>query len=55
LIDLDDSAIGEDWQPIPLELPLDNPYGRPPSPAGGIEVPDPDAESPRRVIVIDLA
>lgn len=42
-----------EWQPIPLELPLENPYGRPSAPSGD---PDPDADLPRgRVIVIDLA
>jgi hypothetical protein len=46
----------DDWQPVPLELPIDDPYGRPPTPAGGTETPDPDADpAPRRVIVIDLA
>ncbi len=45
-----------EWQPVPLELPLDDPYRRPPAPAGGTENPDPDADAPRgRVIVIDLA
>ncbi len=45
-----------EWQPVPLELPLDDPYRRPPAPAGGIEVPAPDSDAPHgRVIVIDLA
>lgn len=43
-----------EWQPIPLEFPIDDPYRRPPAPAGGVEQPDPD-DVPRRVIVIDLA
>lgn len=43
-----------EWQPTPLEFPLDDPYRRPPVPAGGVEKPDPD-DAPRRVIVIDLA
>jgi hypothetical protein len=50
----DSADIDREWQPIPLELPLDDPYRRPPVPAGGVEIPDPD-EMPRRVIVIDLA
>jgi hypothetical protein len=44
-----------EWQPVPLELPLDLPFisHRPPAPATD---PDPEAELPRgRVIVIDLA
>jgi hypothetical protein len=42
-----------EWQPIPLELPIDDPYRRPPAPAGG-ERPDPDGDAGRHVIIIDL-
>jgi hypothetical protein len=44
-----------EWQPIPLELPLDDPYRRPPVPAGGEHNTDPDGDGGRRVIIIDLA
>jgi hypothetical protein len=52
---VDEAEMDREWQPVPLELPLDDPYRRPPAPAGGVEVPEPDADAPRRVIVIDLA
>ena len=44
------------WEPIPLELPLDDPYQRRPTPAGGEPRPgeDDDGEPRRRVIIIDL-
>jgi hypothetical protein len=42
-----------EWQPVPLELPLELPVLQTPPRAPD---PDPDAEVPRaRVIVIDLA
>lgn len=44
-----------DWQPVPLELPLDDPYRRRPAPAGGERNPDADGDGGRRVIIIDLA
>jgi hypothetical protein len=44
-----------DWQPVPLELPLDDPYRRPPAPAGGEHNPDPDGDAGSHVIIIDLA
>jgi hypothetical protein len=50
-----------DWQPIPLELPLDVPYRRQhpmpagQSPRGGDHKPDPDGDAGGRVIIIDLA
>ena len=44
-----------DWQPIPLELPLDDPYRRPPAPVGGEHNPDPDGDAGSHVIIIDLA
>jgi hypothetical protein len=46
-----------DWQPVPLELelPLDDPYRRPPAPAGGERNPDPDGDVGNHVIIIDLA
>jgi hypothetical protein len=54
----EDDAYGDpserEWQPVPLEFPIDDPYRRPPAPAGGVEKPDPD-EAPSCVIVIDLA
>jgi hypothetical protein len=43
------------WEPVPLELPVDDPYRRPPTPAGGDPRPPADDEPPSRVIVIDLA
>jgi len=43
-----------EWQPIPLELPLDDPYRRPPAPAGGEQNPDPDGDAGSHVIIIDL-
>lgn len=52
---VNEADIDRGWQPIPLELPLDDPYRRPPAPAGGVETDEPDAETPRRVVVIDLA
>jgi len=51
-------GVGEgdvDWQPIPMELPLDDPYRRPPAPAGGEHNPDPDGDVGSHVIIIDLA
>jgi len=48
----------QDWQPIPLELPLDDlrrPFQRPPAPAGGEQNPDPDGDVGSHVIIIDLA
>ena len=51
-------GVGEhdvDWHPIPLELPLDDPYRRPPAPAGGEHNPDPDGDVGSHVIIIDLA
>ncbi len=44
-----------EWQPIPLELPLDDPYRRPPAPAGGEQNPDADGDVGSHVIIIDLA
>src|SRR5215510_8864422 len=47
-------SLGEhdaDWQPIPLELPLDDPYRRPPAPAGGEHNPDPDGDVGSHVII----
>jgi len=43
-----------EWQPIPLELPIDDPYRRPPAPAGGEQNPDPDGDAGSSVIIIDL-
>jgi hypothetical protein len=43
-----------EWQPIPLELPIDDPFRRPPAPAGGEHHPDPDGDVGSHVIIIDL-
>ena len=48
------------WDPIPIELPIDDPFRRPPHPAGGERRPwydgddDADGSPGRRVIIIDL-
>lgn len=44
-----------EWQPVPLELPVDDPYRRPPSPADGGPKPPADDDNRGRVIVIELA
>jgi hypothetical protein len=51
----EDADIEVGWQPVPLELPLDDPYRRPPVPAGGESNPDPDGDVGKHVIIIDLA
>ena len=44
----------DEWEPVPLELPLSDPYGRPPAPEHGEQKPDPGDDVGRHVIVIDL-
>jgi len=52
--DGDDVEPDADWQPVPLELPLEVPYRRQhPSPRGEHQ-PDPDGDAGRHVIIIDL-
>ena len=47
-----------DWEPIPLELPVDDPLRRPRPPAGGdappVPSPSEDDDAAPRVVVIDL-
>ena len=42
-----------EWEPVPLELPVDDPLRRPPAPAGGDAPPDGEPD-PGTVIEIDL-
>lgn len=43
-----------EWQPVPLELPVDDPLRRPPAPADG-NPPEAEDDTGSHVIVIDLA
>lgn len=46
------------WEPIPLQLPLENPYSRQQHPSeapGAGRREEPDSDTGRHVIVIDLA
>ena len=43
-----------EWEPVPLELPLADPYGRTPAQEQGEQKPDPSDDVGRHVIVIDL-